>query len=201
MTFVHPSAEVDPRATIGDGCRIWHHAQIREHAVLGPECIVGKGVYIDTGVRVGARCKIQNYACLFRGTALEDGVFIGPGALLANDRYPRAVNPDGSLKDDGDWQVAPILVRAGASIGVGAVLLPGITVGRWAVVGGGAVVTHDVPDFALVVGNPARMVGWVCSCGRPLPTDLRCTACGWAYERLAEGLTAAGIAPKGRNAQ
>lgn len=188
MIFIHPTAEVDPRASIGQGCRIWHHAQIREDAVLGPDCIVGKGAYIDAGVRIGARCKIQNYACLFRGTTLEDGVFVGPGALLANDRYPRAVNPDGSLKRDSDWEVAPVLVRFGASVGAGAVVLPGVTIGRWALVAAGAVVGRDVPDHALVAGVPARLAGWACVCGRVLGAELRCPACGRAYERCGDGL-------------
>lgn len=199
MSLIHPTAEVDGRAVVGPGCRVWHHAQIREGAVLGPECIVGKGVYIDAGVRVGARCKIQNYACLYRGTTLEDGVFIGPGALVANDRYPRAINPDGSLKNDADWEVAPVLIRRGASVGVGAIILPGVTVGSWALIAAGAVVAADVAAYALVAGVPARFIGWVCVCGRPLHSDLRCEACGRAYEQRDGALTViAGSTAEGR---
>lgn len=178
---VHSSADVAPQARIGAGTYVWHHAQVRERAVLGEECIVGKDVYIDADVRIGARVKIQNGAQVYHGATVEDGVFIGPQACLTNDRQPRAVNLDGSLKRADDWVVTPTLVKHGASIGAAAVLLPGITVGRYAMVGAGAVVTHDVPDYGLVLGNPARLVGYVCVCGHRLNIvngEGRCPACG-----------------------
>lgn len=178
---IHPSADVSPQAHIGAGSYIWHRAQVREHAVLGTECIVGKDVYIDHGVQIGARVKVQNGAQLFHGATIEDGVFIGPQACLTNDRQPRAINLDGSLKRADDWVVSPTLIRQGASIGAAAVLLPGITIGRFALVGAGAVVTHDVPDHGLVVGNPARLVGYVCACGQRVTVENdmgQCTVCG-----------------------
>jgi acetyltransferase-like isoleucine patch superfamily enzyme len=166
--YIHPSADVSPDAQIGDGTKIWNEAQVREGARIGRECILGKGVYVETGVVVGDRCKLQNRASLFRGVTLEDGVFVGPHALFANDRFPRAINPDDSLKSDADWEVTPSLVQHGASIGAGAIVLPGVTVGPWALVAAGAVVTASVPAHAIVLGNPARLAGWACVCGRPL---------------------------------
>lgn len=165
---IHPTAEVSPLATIGEGTRIWHQAQVRERARIGQSCIIGKGVYIDSDVVIGDRVKIQNGVSIYHGATIEDGVFVGPHACLTNDKVPRAIAPDGELKRDADWEVRRILVQYGASIGAGAVILPGVTVGRFAMVGAGAVVTRDVAAHALVVGNPARPVGFVCMCGHRL---------------------------------
>ncbi len=179
--MVHSSADVSPQARIGAGSRVWNRAQVRERAVLGEECIVGKDAYVDADVHIGNRVKIQNGAQLFHGVTVEDGVFIGPQACLTNDKQPRAINLDGSLKRADDWVVSPTLVKQGASIGAAAVLLPGITVGRFAMVGAGAVVTHDVPDHGLVLGTPARLVGYVCACGHRVKLENgegRCAACG-----------------------
>jgi len=182
---IHPTADVSPDARVGEGTRIWHEAQVREGARIGRACILGKGVYVDRGVVVGDRCKIENRASLFHGVTLEDGVFVGPHAVFANDRFPRAVNPDGSLKSDADWQAEPTAVREGASIGAGAVVLPGVTIGAWAMVGAGAVVTADVPAHAIVKGNPARLAGWACTCGRPLHVaesrEWTCERCGRSF--------------------
>ncbi len=167
-TRIHATAEVSPSATIGDGTQIWNEAQVREGARIGRECILGKGVYVDTDVVVGDRCKMENRASLFRGVTLEDGVFIGPHAVFANDRFPRAINTDGTLKTDADWTVEPTTVGRGASVGAAAVILPGINIGASAMVAAGAVVTADVPAHAIVKGNPARIAGWACECGRPL---------------------------------
>jgi UDP-2-acetamido-3-amino-2,3-dideoxy-glucuronate N-acetyltransferase len=184
---IHPTADVSPQAEIGMGSVIWHQAQVREGACLGCNCTVGKGVYIGFGVQIGDNAKIQNGVSIYRGVTIEDGVFIGPHACLTNDKLPRAVNPDGSLKGVDDWVVSPTLVCKGAAIGAHVVVLPGVTIGCWAMIGSGAVVTRDVPDYGLVWGNPARLHGYVCPCGQRLaPVEeqgdeilARCTACGW----------------------
>ena len=182
--MIHATAEVSSDARIGSGTRVWHQAQVREGAVIGEECTLGKGVYVDRDVRIGDKVKLENGAQLFRGSTLEDGVFIGPQAVLANDRYPRSITPDGPLKGAADWSEGSVVVRYGASIGAGAVVVPDATIGRWAMVGAGAVVVGDVPDHALVTGNPARQIGWVCKCGarlRPGGAQWTCPACAASY--------------------
>lgn len=164
--YAHPTAEVSTEATIGPGTRIWHQAQVREGASIGSDCIIGKGAYIDFDVVIGHRCKLQNGVYVYHGATLEDGVFLGPGVMLLNDKNPRAINPDGSLKSEADWQVSPTYIAQGAGIGGGAIILPGVTVGKWAIIGAGSVVTRDVPDYGLAYGNPARLKGFVCPCGR-----------------------------------
>jgi acetyltransferase-like isoleucine patch superfamily enzyme len=189
MIKVHPTAEVSDRAQIGDGTQIWHQAQVRERARLGCHCILGKGVYVDFDVQIGDHCKLQNGASIYHGATLEDGVFVGPGVILTNDRLPRAINPDGSLKTDADWAVGRILVKRGASLGAGSIVLPDVTIGSFALVGAGAVVTRDVPDHGLVMGNPTRLVGYVCRCGLGLVSlgldgaweQFYCTICNEAY--------------------
>lgn len=165
---IHPSADVSPHAQIGAGTKIWHQAQVREGACIGHHCIIGKGAYIDSNVTIGNLVKIENGAFVFHGATLEDGVFIGPHACLTNDRLPRAITPDGQLKGDADWEAGHTLIQYGASVGAGALVLPGVNVGRWAMIGAGAVVTKDVAAHGLVVGNPARLVGYVCACGHRL---------------------------------
>ena len=147
---------------------MWHQAQVREGAVIGKGCILGKGSYVDKDVHIGDYCKLQNGVFVFHGFTLESGVFLGPGVMLLNDKHPRAINPDGTLKSDDDWEVAEGAIGHGAAIGGGAVVLPGVNVGRWALVGAGAVVTRDVPERAIVAGNPARPRGFACDCGHPL---------------------------------
>jgi UDP-2-acetamido-3-amino-2,3-dideoxy-glucuronate N-acetyltransferase len=169
--YVHPTAEVSEEATIGDGTRIWHQAQVRPGAQIGDECIIGKGVYVDFDVVIGHRCKLQNGVYVYHGTTLEDGVFLGPGVMVLNDKNPRAINPDGTLKSDADWQVSSTHIGYGSGIGGGAIILPGVTVGKWAIVGSGSVVTHNIPDYGLAYGNPARLTGFVCSCGQRLPSS------------------------------
>ncbi len=186
--YVHPTAEVSSEAIIGDGTRIWHQAQVRERARIGAECIIGKGAYIDFDVSIGRRCKLQNGVYVYHGATLEDGVFLGPGTMLLNDKHPRAINPDGSLKSDADWEVSQTHIGRGAGIGGGAVILPGVTVGAWAIVGAGSVVTRPVPAYGLVFGNPARLAGFVCTCGQRLALQeltgeqarLACPACSAA---------------------
>ena len=165
---IAPGADVSTDAVIGEGTRIWHLAQVREGARLGPGCVVGRGAYIGAGVEIGANCKIQNHALVYEPARLADGVFIGPAVVLTNDTFPRAVTPDGELKSADDWEPVGVTVEEGASIGARAVCVAPVTIGRWALVAAGAVVTRDVPDFALVAGVPARRVGWVGRAGRPL---------------------------------
>ncbi len=187
--YVHPSAEVASEAHIGAGTRIWRQAHIREGASIGADCNIGKGVYIDAHVHIGSRVKLQNAVSVFEGVTIEDGVFVGPHVVFTNDLFPRAITPAGNLKSAADWEITPTLVQYGASIGAGAVIICGVTIGRFALVGAGSVVTRDVPAHALVVGNPARQHGYVCRCAKRL-TNIHeqegklhgwCEACGQDY--------------------
>jgi UDP-2-acetamido-3-amino-2,3-dideoxy-glucuronate N-acetyltransferase len=188
-TYIHETAEVSDQAQVGEGTKVWHQAQIREEATVGANCIIGKGVYIDFDVVVGDKVKIQNGASIYHGVTLEEGVFVGPGACLTNDKYPRSITPAGELKRDEDWEADPVTVKYGASVGARAVILPGVVVGRFAMIGAGSVVTKDVPDHGLVQGNPARLVGFVCKCGRGLSErheeenvpKMRCVVCEVDY--------------------
>lgn len=166
--YVHPSADVSPQAEIGQGTKIWQHCQVRERAVLGKNCILSKGVYIDAGVVIGNNVKIQNGISVYHGVTLEDGVFCGPHCVFTNDKRPRSINPDGTLKGGDDWVVSETLVRTGASIGAHATIVCGTTIGKWAMIGSGAVVTKSIPDNGLVYGNPAKLHGFVCPCGQKL---------------------------------
>lgn len=168
---IHPTAEVSEGSIIGDGSSIWHHAQVREGTNIGVNCIIGKGVYIDAGVTIGDNVKIQNYVSVYHGVALEDGVFVGPHVCFTNDLRPRAINPDGSLKATDDWVLSETLIRRGAALGANSTIRCGITVGEWAMVGAGSVVTRDVPAYGLVWGNPTRLQGFVCPCGEKLEAD------------------------------
>ncbi len=165
---IHPTADVSERARIGDGSSVWHHAQIREDASIGDNCVIGKGVYVDTGVSIGNNVKIQNYVSVYNGVSLEDGVFVGPHVCFTNDMRPRAINPDGSLKAAGDWILSKTLIKRGAALGANSTIRSGITIGEWAMVGSGSVVTRDVPAHGLAYGNPARLRGFVCACGVPM---------------------------------
>lgn len=190
MVRIHPTADVSPKAVIGEGTSIWHQCQVREGVHIGEQCILGKNVYVDFDVQIGSRVKIQNNCSIYHGATLEDGVFLGPHVVLTNDLYPRAINPDGTLKGNDDWTVGPIILRYGASVGARAVILPGVTVGRFALIGAGAVVTHDVADHGIVVGCPARMIGYACACGHRLQTaeqgGLACPHCGAIYPELSQ---------------
>lgn len=192
---IHPSAEVSERAEIGEETCIWNQAQVREGAQIGRNCVVGKGVYVDSGVVLGNNVKVQNYACIYHGVTIEDGVFCGPHCVFTNDKRPRAINADGSLKAADDWELTPTRVKRGASIGANAVIVCGVTIGEWAMIGAGSVVSHGVPDYGLVWGNPACLHGFVCPCGHRLQGNretrrlgeremvrLKCQKCGAQIE-------------------
>jgi len=165
---IHASADVSETASIGDGTSIWHHCQIREGAHLGKNCNIGKGVYIDAGVSIGDNVKVQNYVSIYHGVTIEDGVFIGPHVCFTNDLRPRAINPDGSLKAADDWILSMTLIKKGAALGANSTIRCGITIGEWAMVGAGSVVTKDISPYGLVIGNPAHLSGFVCPCGEKL---------------------------------
>lgn len=207
---VHPSADLEDDVTVGAGSAIWQRAQVRRGASIGAECVIGRDVFIDVDVSIGDRTKIQNGALVYHGVTVEDGVFIGPGAILTNDRYPRAITPEGEPAGADDWEVSPIRLAHGCSIGAGAVVVAGSDVGRFATVGAGAVVTRPVPAHALVAGSPARRIGWVCACGdrlldaggHPAPArieryatdpELSCERCSRRYRYEAEGDTLAEV--------
>ena len=184
--YIHPTAEVSSTAHIGAGTRIWGQVHVREYAQIGETCNIGKGVYIDTHVHIGSNVKIQNHVSLFEGVTLEDGVFVGPHVCFTNDLLPRAITPDGKLKIADDWVITPTLVKYGASIGAGSIIVCGITIGEFALVGAGSIVTRDIPPHTLVFGNPARQHGYVCHCARKISDVFeqnglligRCEQCG-----------------------
>jgi acetyltransferase-like isoleucine patch superfamily enzyme len=159
---------VSPKAQIGEGTSVWNQAQVREDVVIGENCILSKDVYVDAGVVIGSNVKVQNGVSIYHGVTIEDGVFVGPHVCFTNDKRPRAVNPDGSLKSGVDWQVSEILIQYGAALGARSVILPGVVVGRWSMIAAGAVVTRDVPPYGLVIGHPARLKAFVCPCGTRL---------------------------------
>lgn len=190
-TRVAPTATVEPGASIGEGSTVWDLAQVRAGATVGARCTIGRNVFIDAGVVVGQHCKVQNNALVYAPAVIEDGVFIGPAAVLTNDRFPRAVTPNGEPKAPDDWAPSGVHVRSGASIGASATVVAGVTIGAWALVAAGSVVTADVDDFALVAGVPARRIGWVGRHGHRLePEDdlWRCPVTGELHERVATGL-------------
>jgi acetyltransferase-like isoleucine patch superfamily enzyme len=179
--FIHPSAQVEEGAQIGEDSRIWHLCHIRSGVKIGSGCILGRGVFVDVDVQIGSNVKIQNYVSVFHGVTIEDGVFVGPHVCFTNDLLPRAVNPDMTPKGAGDWTLSETRVCVGASVGANSTIRCGVTIGRWAMVGAGSVVIHDVEDYALVVGNPARQIGYVCAGGQRHTTREaaeECTGCG-----------------------
>jgi acetyltransferase-like isoleucine patch superfamily enzyme len=175
---IHPTAVIDSGAQVADDATIWHWVHVRRGAKIGRRTVLGKDVYIDADVVVGEDCKIQNFATLYRGLTIGNRVFVGPHACFTNDLYPRAVSPD--------WKIVPTKVEDGASIGANATILCGLTIGQSAMVAAGAVVTEDVPSHALVAGAPARVIGWVCDCGRPLDAKMHCPHDGRSYQELAD---------------
>ena len=195
MPRIVDTADVASSAQIGAGSSIWHLAQVREDAQIGRDCVVGRGAYIGTGVHLGDACKVQNYALVYEPAHLADGVFIGPAVVLTNDHNPRAINPDGTAKSAADWEPVGVTIERGAAIGARSVCVAPVTIGEWATVAAGAVVTKDVPAYALVAGVPARQIGWVGTAGVRLveipgrPGHFRCPATNQVYlERSAHEL-------------
>ncbi len=188
------TADVAESATIGDGSSVWHLAQVREDAVLGTGCVIGRGAYVGTGVQMGDNCKVQNYALVYEPAQLADGVFVGPAAVLTNDEFPRAINTDGTAKSADDWSAVGVRIERGASIGARAVCVAPVVIGAWATVGAGAVVTKDVPAYALVVGVPARQIGWVGEAGVRLVEMSKgqwtCPSTGNSYASDGDTITA-----------
>jgi len=179
--FVHETAEVDDNVAIGAGTRIWHFSHILSNTRIGEECNIGQNVVIGPAVEIGKQCKIQNNVSVYKGVILEDGVFCGPSMVFTNVYNPRAE----IRKMD---QVRPTLVKKGATIGANATIVCGTTIGRYAFIGAGAVITKDVPDHALMVGNPAGKIGWMCECGERLDDDYKCKECGKKYKKTKQGL-------------
>lgn len=182
---ISDSAIVEHNVTIGEGTVVWHNSQLRNGSSIGRDCIIGKDVYIGTGVKVGNQCKIQNGAQIYEPARLASGVFIGPQVVLTNDRRPRAVRSDGTLKSAEDWELVGVTIEQGASIGANSTCIAPIRIGEWAMIGAGSVVIEDVPNYALVVGNPGRQIGWVSESGERLipnsETEFICPSTQTAY--------------------
>jgi acetyltransferase-like isoleucine patch superfamily enzyme len=179
--YIHSSAHISPDSKIGKGTKIWHEAQVREGASIGKNCILGKSVYVGKNVKIGDNVKLENRVSVFQGVTIENDVFVGPHVVFTNDLRPRSFNQD--------WEVIPTLVKQGASIGANSTILCGITIGEYAMIGAGSVVTKDVPPYALVYGNPAKVRGFVCRCGNRLALVreeeervlMRCELCKTEY--------------------
>lgn len=172
--YIHNTAEVSEGAKIGSGTKVWNNAQVRENSVIGENCIISKNVYIDEYAIIGNRVKIQNNVNVYHGVTIEDDVFLGPSMTFTNDMYPRSFN--------NEWKITNTLVKRGASIGANATIRCGITIGEYAMIGSGSVVTKNVPNYALFAGNPAIQIGWVCQCGMVLNEDGKCPECGKKYD-------------------
>lgn len=180
--YVHPSSYVDEGVLVGNGTKIWHFCHVQSGADIGDYCSLGQNVNVSNNVKIGDGCKIQNNVSLYEGVELENHVFCGPSCVFTNDLTPRAKYPKGRAA------YAKTLIREGASIGANATVVCGNTIGRWAMIASGAVVTRNVLNHALMAGVPAKRVGWVCECGEVLKTGLTCKACGRNYQETEDGL-------------
>jgi len=177
--YIHPTANVAFNVRIGDGTKVWINVQIREDAIIGADCIISKDVYIDHGVSIGNRCKIQNSVSVYNGVTIFDDVFVGPNVSFTNDRVPRAFNTN--------WKITPTVVNNGVSLGANSTIVCGVSLGEYSIVAAGSVVTKDVPSHALVMGNPARVVAFVCECGNKLDAHGLCNTCKKSFEIDALG--------------
>ncbi|HEX2755887.1 MAG TPA: acyltransferase [Candidatus Limnocylindrales bacterium] len=203
---VHATADIEPDVQIASGTSVDQRTRIGGGARLGADCSVGRDVFIDAAVVIGDRVQVHHRAMIYEGVGIADSVFIGPGAILTNDRYPRAVASTGDLARAADRPIVPSTLAEGCTIGAGAVVVAGVAIGSWAMVGAGAVVTRDVPNHALVVGSPAHRIGWVCACGARLVDskgdpmaaepgryaahqELICPSCGRTYAYIADAET------------
>ena len=171
--FIHPTANVDSSCKIGNGTKVWINVQIRENVVIGTDCIISKDVYIDHAVHIGDRCKIQNSVSVYNGVMIGDDVFVGPNVSFTNDKVPRAFNAS--------WKTTPTFINNGASLGANSTIVCGVSLGKYSMVAAGSVVTKDVPSHALVMGNPAKVVAYVCKCGNKLGSTNQCEFCGKSF--------------------
>jgi UDP-2-acetamido-3-amino-2,3-dideoxy-glucuronate N-acetyltransferase len=189
--YVHISVQKDGLVQIGDDSRIWSYTQLGENVSIGKNTTIGRNVYLGPRVSIGNNCKIQNNALIYEPAIVSDGVFIGPGAILTNDKFPRAVNVDGTLKTTDDWMPVGVQIKFGASIGAGAICVAPVTIGEWSVVAAGSVVVKDVLPYALVAGVPARRIGWVGINGNPLKQIgdylFECPATDFKYLETSDG--------------
>jgi UDP-2-acetamido-3-amino-2,3-dideoxy-glucuronate N-acetyltransferase len=179
--FVHKTAVIDEGVSIGNGTKIWHFSHVLSGSKIGEQCNIGQNVVIGPDVSIGNTCKIQNNVSVYKGVTLEDGVFCGPSMVFTNVYNPRAE----IRKMD---QVRPTLIKKGSTIGANATVICGVTLGFYSFIGAGAVITRNVADYALVVGNPAKRIGWMCECGERLPDDLECLSCGKRFDKKGEGV-------------
>ncbi len=178
-TYIHPTANVAGNSKIGNGTKVWINVQIRENVTIGNDCIISKDVYIDHGVSIGNRCKIQNSVSVYNGVTILDDVFVGPNVSFTNDKVPRAFNTN--------WKITPTTVKSGVSLGANSTIVCGVSLGEYAMIAAGSVVTRDVPRHALVMGNPARVVAYVCECGNKLDANGHCALCKKSFKTDASG--------------
>ncbi|MDD3802824.1 MAG: acyltransferase [bacterium] len=188
--FVHESSFVDEGALVGEGTKIWHFSHIMSGAKIGKGCVIGQSVTVENRAVIGDRVKVQNNVSVYGLVTVEDDVFLGPSMVFTNDLNPRALYPK-----NGEW--IPTLVKRGASIGANATIVCGITIGEWAFVGAGSVVTKNVPAFAVVAGNPAKLIGYMCKCGEKMKNkfgmsneneEYKCLKCGRFYQKTEHGV-------------